>query len=68
MAKKVDLSHRQVAALQLSGSTILVGQYNHAEGDSVYIKTDESYENIYMSRKEAKLFMAALDVAIDRDY
>jgi hypothetical protein len=58
--------HNQVAAMNLSGTAVLVGEYECKESASVYFKTEENAEPIYMSVTEADLFIAALQAAKDR--
>lgn len=59
-------THTVVANMTLSGSPVLVGVYSHAAGESIYFKTEDNEEPIYLSVAEAFLFGAALQVAQDR--
>ena len=56
----------KVATLRLSGSKIKVGflSEDNPANDSVWFKTDEQPEPIYMSFQEAKLLICALQTAI----
>lgn len=56
--------HSQIAAMNLSGSVVLVGSYSHDQGDSLYFKTEENVEPVYMSTAEAELLIAALQAAV----
>ena len=61
------LDHKVIATMHLSGTTFHVGQYFHPQGDSLFIKTDEQYEPIYISTTEAKLLIAALKACYKGD-
>lgn len=60
-----DTSHL-IANLTLSGEDIQVGIYSHDQGDSVWFKTEENAEPIYLRVTETSLLIAALQVAQDR--
>lgn len=62
----VKNTHHQIAELELSGEPIKVGVYSHDTGESIYFKTEEHAEPIYISIAEANLFIAALRAAKDR--
>ena len=59
-------THTIIANMTLSGSPVLVGVYSHSTGESVYFKTEDNPEPIYVSVTEASLLIAALQVAQDR--
>lgn len=59
-------THTVVASLNLSGEDVLVGVYSHSTGESIYFKTRENAEPIYLSVAEAFMFGAALQVAQDK--
>lgn len=59
-------THTVVAQMDLSGETVLVGVYSHNAGESVYFKTEDNPEPIYISTSETFLFTAALQAAMER--
>lgn len=58
--------HEQIATVKLSGEPVLVGVYSHTQGSSVYFKTDDNAEPIYMSTAETKMLISCLKVAVSR--
>ena len=59
--------HNQIADLLLSGIAIQVGTYDSVRSTepSVYFKTEENAEQVYIKVAEAKLLIAALETAVD---
>ena len=55
-------SHSDVAKINVSGSDIRIGVYEH-DDLSVYIQTEDNAEPIYMNTHEAELFVAAIQAA-----
>ena len=55
--------HKIKATLDLSGTTFSVGIYNHPQGDSLFIVTNEQIEPVYFSLAEADLLIAALNAS-----
>lgn len=63
MEKTLKLPYNLTALVDLSGSTIAVDTLNEAEGDCVFIMTDECVEPVFMSPTETELLIAALQAA-----
>ena len=59
-----DPNTHTVATLALSGSIVHIGSYNHHQGSSVWFKTEENPEPIYLKTVEARLLIAAFKAAI----
>lgn len=58
--------HTLAAAMQLSGTCVLVGslQEENPNSDAVFLQTDENLEPMYLNKAEARLLIAALETAI----
>lgn len=56
--------HETVATLILSGTSMRVGNMVAKDDESLFIFPDELPEPIYMTIPEAKMFIAAIKVAI----
>jgi hypothetical protein len=54
----------QIAILRVSGTMLVIGTSENADGNDVFIQTDENAEAIYMSKIEAEMLIASLQVAI----
>lgn len=53
--------------LTVSGGTVRIANLHEAEGDSIAIQMEDMYEPLFISSNEARLVIAALQVAIDHD-
>lgn len=61
------LPYTTVADLVLSGSQMWVGTLTEKEGDAIVIHNDEMIEPIYFNANEARMLVAALNVAIEEN-
>lgn len=48
-----------------SGSTIRIGTLKEADDSCIFLATDESVDAIYISAKEARLLISALEASIE---
>ena len=60
-------SHEPIASMVLNGEEIAVGRYRHVQGDSLYLKHRDLTEPCYLSNADAKLLIAALKAAMQKD-
>lgn len=65
--KTMALPYKLNTIMELSGSTVMVGTLNEAEGHAVFIQTDENPEPVFMSVVETRLLIAGLNAAISED-